>query len=145
MKTTTNVKPPIWFWIISSIALLWNLIGVGAYLADAYKSIEDLEQIPQAERLLYESQPAWVTGAYAIAVWGGTLGCILLLLRTKWARHVLYVSLLGIIAQLSYSIFFSNSFEVYGPGGIVMPILVLGIGVGLVLFAHKGIAKTWLQ
>lgn len=145
MKTTTNIKPPRWFWVIGTVALLWNLMGVGAYLADAYTSIEDLGQMSQAERLLYESQPAWVTGAYAIAVWGGTLGCILLLMRKKWARTLLYISLLGIIAQMSYSIFFSNSFEVYGPGGIVMPIVVLGIGIGLILFSNKAITATWLR
>ncbi len=145
MKTTTITKPPIWFWIISVIALLWNIIGVIAYLSDAYMSVENLEQMSQAERLLHESQPAWVTGAYAIAVWGGALGCILLLLRTKWARPLLYLSLVGILAQLSHSIFLSNSFEVYGPGGIVMPILVLFIGMGLILFANKVISKSWIR
>lgn len=145
MKTTTIVKPPMWFWILSAVALLWNLMGVFAYLADAYMSIENLEQMSQAERLLYESQPAWVTGAFAIAVWGGALGCILLLIRSKWARPVLYISLVGIITQLSHSIFLSNSFEVYGPGGFVMPIMVLFIGIGLILFANKAISKTWLR
>ena len=111
MKTTTSIKPPKWFWILSAVALLWNLMGVAAYLTDAYISIEALEKMSQAERLLYESQPAWVTGAYAIAVWGGALGSIFLLLRNKWARPILYLSLFGIIAQFSYSIFFSNSFE----------------------------------
>lgn len=145
MKTTTNVTPPRWFWVISAIALLWNILGVVAYLSDAYMSIETLNQMPQAERLLHESQPAWVTGAYAIAVWGGTLGCLLLLLRSKWARPLLYLSLLGIVAQLSHAIFFSNSFEVYGPGGIVMPVLVLIIGIGLAFFSTKALAKAWLQ
>ncbi len=145
MKTATKIKPPLWFWILSTVALLWNSMGVAAYLADAYMSIEDLEQMSQAERLLYESQPAWVTGAYAIAVWGGALGCLLLLLRKKWARPVLYLSFLGIIAQLSYSIFISNAFEVYGPGGIVMPIMVLLIGIGLLLFTNMAISKSWLR
>ncbi len=145
MKTTSNIKPPRWFWILSALALLWNILGILAYLADAYMSIEDLEQMSQAERLLYESQPAWVTGAYAIAVWGGALGCVLLLLRKKWARPILYLSLFGIIAQISYSIFFSNSIEVYGPGGIIMPVLVLCIGIALVIFANKAAAKAWIK
>lgn len=145
MKTTTKTTPPTWFWILSAVALIWNLMGVFAYLADANISIEDLEQMSQAKRLLYESQPVWVTGAYAIAVWGGTLGCILLLLRTKWARPILYLSLLGIIAQLSYSIFLSNSLEVYGPVGIIMPVMVLSIGIALVFFANKAISKSWIR
>lgn len=145
MKTTTTATPPTWFWIVSAVALLWNLMGVFAYLADAYMSIEDLEQMSQAQRLLYESRPAWVTGAYAIAVWGGAMGCLLLLMRTKWARAILYFSLLGIVAQLSYSIFLSNSLEVYGPVGLVMPIMVLCIGIALIFFANKAIARGWLR
>lgn len=62
-------------------------------------SIEDLEKMSQAERLLFESQPAWVIAAFAIAVWGGALGCLALLLRKKWAMPILLVSLIGILAK----------------------------------------------
>lgn len=36
MNHSTRTKPPIWFWIISVIALIWNLMGVMAYLGQAY-------------------------------------------------------------------------------------------------------------
>src|SRR6056297_2945 len=107
-------------------------------------SPEDLVALSEAERTLFETQPAWVTGAFAVAVWGGTLGCIFLLLRKKWAKPIFIISLIGIIAQMSYSFFMSNSFEVYGPGGLVMPIMVLIIGIALILFSNKGISKQWL-
>jgi len=42
-------------------------------------------------------------------------------------------------------IFFSNSIEVYGPGGIIMPVLVLCIGIALVIFANKAAAKAWIK
>jgi hypothetical protein len=138
-------KPPIWFWIVSALALLWNLAGVMAYLGQAYMSIETLEQMSQAERLLYESQPAWVTGAFAVAVWGGALGCIALMLKKKWAKPVFIISLIGILAQMSHSFFISNNFEVYGPGAMIMPIMVLIIGIALVLLANTAIKKGWLS
>ncbi|WP_298475190.1 hypothetical protein [uncultured Maribacter sp.] len=143
--TTNNVKPPIWFWIVSAIALLWNLAGVGAYLQHTYMSIEDLEKLSQAERLLYESQPSWVTAAFAIAVWGGALGCIALLLRKKWAKPMLLVSLLGVLAQMAHSFFISNSFEVYGPGAMIMPIMVIIIAIALVFFARKSQDRNWIS
>ncbi|MDC6388548.1 hypothetical protein PP182_07630 [Maribacter sp. PR1] len=144
MTTETKVKPPTWFWIVSILALLWNLTGAMAYVGQAYMSVEDLAALSEAERTLFETQPAWVTGAFAVAVWGGTLGCIFLLLRKKWAKPIFIISLIGIIAQMSYSFFMSNSFEVYGPGGLVMPIMVLIIGIALILFSNKGIRKQWL-
>ncbi len=143
--TNSMNKPPMWFWIVSALVLLWNLAGVMAYLGQAYMSIETLEQMSQAERLLYESQPAWVTGAFAVAVWGGALGCIALLLKKKWAKPVFIISLIGILAQMSHSFFMSNNFEVYGPGAMIMPIMVLIIGIALVLLANTAIKKGWLS
>ncbi|MRH99382.1 hypothetical protein GH721_02455 [Kriegella sp. EG-1] len=144
MENTSIVKPPLWFWIISVIALLWNLMGVGAYLADAFMSIEDLEALTQAQRELHESQPAWVTACYATAVWAGTLGCIFLLMRKKWARPVLLVSLLGVIGQQIYMKFLSNTYEVYGGAAMLLPIMVIIIAVALVFFARLSESKHWL-
>ncbi|WP_291865318.1 hypothetical protein [Maribacter sp.] len=140
--TKNNLKPPVWFWIVSAIALVWNIAGAGAYLQHAYMTMQDLEALPQVEKFLYEPQPSWVTAAFAIAVWGGTLGCIALLLRKKWAKPVLLISLLGVLAQMAHSFFISNSFEVYGSGAVIMPIMVLIISIALVFFARKSTDKN---
>ena len=70
MKT----KAPNFFWIISSIALLWNLIGCAAYLGMQMIPPELLETMPEAERTLMENTPVWATAAFAVAVWFGLLG-----------------------------------------------------------------------
>lgn len=142
--TRERKKAPIWFWVISVIALLWNLAGAGAYLQHALMTLDDLAQLPQGERLLYESQPSWVTAAFAIAVWGGTLGCIALLLQKKWAKPVLLFSLLGVLVQMAHSFFLTNSLEVYGPGAVVMPIMVLIISIALIFFARKSADRNWI-
>ncbi len=145
MNTKTTVKPPTWFWIVSVLALLWNLIGVAQYLAQAYMGIEELESMTQEQRLAFESQPAWVTGAFAIAVWGGALGCIFLLLKKKWAVPIFVISLIGIVAQVSYNLFMSNNIELYGTQAILFPIIILAIGIALVFFSRKAAAKQWLS
>ncbi len=144
MTADSTNKPPVWFWVASVLALIWNIIGVMSYLTQAYTSIEDLEQMTQAQRELFEAQPAWVTAAFAIAVFGGTLGCIALLLRKKWAKPVLIISLLGILAQFIYGLFLSNTIEVYGNQAIIFPIIIIVVGVLLVLLAKKSIQKGWL-
>ena len=141
---TNSVKPPVWFWVVSVLALIWNIIGVMSYLAQAYTSVEDLEKMTQAQRELFEAQPAWVTGAFAIAVFGGTLGCIALLLRKKWAKPILIISLLGVLAQFIYGLFLSNTIEVYGNQAIIFPIIIIVVGILLVLLAKKSIQKGWL-
>lgn len=141
---STN-KPATWFWIVSAIALLWNLMGVMAYIAQVTMSPEALQALPENDRALYESAPAWATGAFAIAVWGGALGSVLLLLRRKLATSVLIVSFIGIIVQMVHSFGVANSIEVYGPGGMIMPIMVLVIGAGLIWFSRKASTNGWLK
>ncbi len=145
MINSTRVRPPIWFWIVSVLALLWNLLGVMAYLAQVNMTDEALAALPEAERTLYENQPMWATMAFAIAVWGGALGSLALLLRKRWARAVLLISLIGIIVQMTHSFFLSNNFEVYGPDKIIMPIMIIVVGVLLVLFARMAINRNWFS
>lgn len=143
--TNGSVKPPTWFWVVSIIALVWNLMGVGAYLAQAFTPDDIVSQMEQAVQDLINATPAWVTAAFAIAVWAGALGCVLLLMRKRLAHIVLIISFVGIVVQMFYNVFISNSIEVYGPGGLTMPIMTFLIGIGLIFFAKKGIAVGWLK
>ncbi len=143
--TTTSNKPATWFWIVSTLALVWNLMGAMAYLAQVTMSPETLQALPENERALMESTPAWATGAFAVAVWGGTLGSILLLLRTKLASLVFILSFVGILVQMVHAFGMSKSIEVYGPGGMIMPTMVLIIGAGLIAFSRKATANGWMK
>jgi hypothetical protein len=143
--TNTPNKPTTVFWIIGIIALIWNLMGVYAYLTQAYMTDEALAALPEAQRALYDNLPAWVTAAFAIAVFGGALGCILLLLRKKLATSILAVSLIAILVQMTYNLFMSKASEVYGPGGMIMPVMVIVIGLFLVWYSKSVDTKGWLS
>ena len=146
MTNDGKVKVPVWYWIVSVVALLWNLMGAMAYLSQAYMSDEVKAALPAERMELMENMPAWATAAFAFAVWGGVLGCLGLLLRKKWAKPVLVVSLIGILIQMGYSFFMTNAVEVYGTvEGVVMPIIVIVIGIGLVLFSKSALNKGWIS
>ncbi len=146
MTSNLTTKPPVWFWVVSVVALLWNLMGAMAYLSQAFITDEDKAMLPADKLELMENTPAWATAAFAIAVWAGVLGCIGLLVRKKWARPVLLLSLFGILVQMAYPFFMTNAAEVYGAvEGVVMPLLLIGIGIGLVLFAKSSQNKGWIS
>ena len=130
-------KPGISFLIIGIVALVWNLIGVMAYLDQAYMTTEELLAKSVAKQALYTDIPAWVTGAFAIAVFGGALASILLLLRKKLATFVFMLSFAGIVAQMSYNFFMSNAGEVYDIGDIILSVMLLIIGAFLVWYSKK--------
>lgn len=141
MNAPGNAAPPTWFWVVSVFALLWNVLGIVAFVG---QQSMDPASLPPAEQDFYATIPAWVTAAFAIAVFSGTLGCVGLLLRKRWAYPVLVVSLLAIVAQISHSIFFSNGIDVFGPAGLVLPSLTLTIGLALVWFTRFAMARHWL-
>ncbi len=142
---TNSNKPNTVFWIIGVIALIWNAMGVMAYVTQAYITDEMKAALPEAERALYEDIPAWYTAAFAIAVFAGLLGCVLLLMKKKLAKPVFLISLIGIVIQMFYNFFMSRAAEVYGPDGMVMPVMVIIIGVFLYYYAKKSEAKGWLS
>ncbi|NNL00990.1 MAG: hypothetical protein HKP39_01810 [Eudoraea sp.] len=146
MSEKSTTKPPVWFWIVSILALLWNLMGVMAYLGQAYMTEEMKAEYTSEQLALMESTPAWITAAFAIAVWGGLLGCLALLLRKKWAKPLLILSLIGILVQMAYSFFMTNAAEVYGQvQGIITPLLVIIIGIALVQFARITEKRNWIS
>ncbi|MBT1711213.1 hypothetical protein KK062_23415 [Fulvivirgaceae bacterium PWU5] len=142
---TTSTKPAAWFWIVSIIALLWNLLGVMAYIMHVTMTPEALAALPEQERALYTNVPVWATAAFAIAVWGSTLACVLLLIRKKLATPVFVIAFIAILIQMVHSLFISNSIAVYGPGGMVMPVMIIVIGLYMILFSRQATSKDWLH
>lgn len=142
---TDSNKPPVWFWIASVLVLLWNLSGVYSYLNTKFNQVEILESLTQAQRELFEAFPAWATAAFAIAVFGGTIASIGLLLRKKWAKPLFLVSLVAAIAQFINWLFIQNAPEAFGSEAYTMPIIVVVIGILQILFSQKGIKQGWLR
>jgi len=142
---TTTSKPPISYWVIAVLALIWNAMGCMVYVAQKMMTQEDLDMLPEAERAMYMDVPAWATAAFAIAVWFGLLACIFLLIRRKLAKLLFIISLLGVLAQVTYNLFISNAREVLGTEAVVMPVIILIIAVFLLGYANKATQKGWLK
>ena len=84
------------FWVISAVGLIFNLMGCMNFVSQM--NTDMVASMPEAYRALVESRPSWATGAFAIAVFGGALGAILLLLRMSAAYYVFVASLVGTVA-----------------------------------------------
>lgn len=139
------MNTPAWFKFVAVLALLWNLLGCIAFFSDLRLSPEDLAKLPEAQQALYAARPGWAVAATAMAVFGGALGSIGLLLRKKWALPVFVLSLLGIIVQDMGLFVLADGLRLAGPVAVVMQAVVLAVGIGLVLLSRKGIACGWLS
>jgi len=137
-------KAPKWYMPVAIVALLWNLIGCAAYLADVTLTPEDVAKMSAAQQALYNARPAWAVAATAIAVWGGAAGCVGLILRRRWATPLLIASLAGVIVQDIGLFGMTDVVAQEGPKVLVLQGLVLVIAIGLMLLARKATARGWL-
>ncbi|SRX55892.1 hypothetical protein [Aequorivita sp. CIP111184] len=144
MNATT--KPNTAFWIITVLALLWNIVGVIFWLMEHFFMTEELKAAyPPEELELINSAPSWGIYVYGIAVFGGLLASILLLIRKKIAVGIFGISLLAILLLQGYWIFGMDIVGVMGPGSMIMPIIVIAIAI-FEYFYSKGAARNgWLQ
>lgn len=51
----------------------------------------------------------------------------------------------GIIVQIGHSIFGAKSLDVYGPGGLIMPTMIIILGIYILWYSKKCQKKGWLN
>lgn len=134
--------PPRGFKPIAILALVWNLFGLMAVIADMSRTAADIAKLPAAQQAMYAARPGWSIIASLVGVVGGSLGCVLLLVKSRWSVALFGASLAGVVLQ-DVSIF-AISGGGSDPVAIVLQGIVLLIAVALLLYARRGQAQGWL-
>ncbi len=132
------------FWAIGAVALIWNAMGSINYFVQMNPDV--LATYPESERAIVEGRPAWATGAFAIAVFGGALGSLLLLLRKSAAYYLFIASLLGVIVTMIHTVGLAVSTIDFSPfeiaGVILMPLVVAAF---LIWYSKHAESKGWIS
>lgn len=145
MNEQIRIRPTVWFWVLAVLGLLWNLMGVTAYLMEAFLKEEAIATYTDAQKAIFIDQPTWLTAAYALAVFGGALGCIALLVRKKWATPLFLISLLAAVARTCYYFFMTNATDVFDMiQGTILPIAVIIIAALLYIFSKIATERRWI-
>ena len=141
---TEKTKAPIWFWVASASALVWNALGVFAYVQQVLMSSEQFAALPQQQQDLLASQPGWVTAAFAIAVFAGFTAAIVMLMRKRVAVRLFLVSLLAVIVQFSSYFIIDGYSEYVADQGWAMPVLIVAFALAFLLIARHAEKKALL-
>ncbi len=129
------------FWAIGAIALIWNVMGVINFFVQMNPDV--LAAYRESERAIVESRPAWATGAFVLAVFGGALGCLLLLLRKPAAYYLFIASLLGVIMTMPHTLGVGSDFGLGEILGIIlMPLVVAAF---LIWYSKWAERKGWIS
>ncbi len=144
-ESSDKTSPPVWFWVISIVALLWYLMDMSAFFMRVFMTGDAIMAMPENQQHLFQNFPLWVNIVFACEVFGGTLGCIGLLLRKKWALPLFVVSILGVLSQTSHIFFLTDAVSTMGAPAVVMPLVAILIGTGMIVLAKSAISKGWLR
>jgi hypothetical protein len=129
------------FWAIGAVALIWNVMGAINFFVQMNPDM--LAAYRESEHAIIEGRPAWATGAFAIAVFGGSLGCLLLLLRKSAAYYLFIASLLGVIVTMIHTLGVGIDFGLGEILGIIlMPLVVAAF---LIWYSKKAESKDWIS
>lgn len=137
---------PAWYMIAAIAALLWNLIGVTMFAMQYTLSPEALAALPAEQQSLYAALPGWTWVAYAVAVFAGALGSLMLVLRRRAATWLLLLSLVAVVVQFLYQAVASEAVALLGPGeALGLPAFILVVAALLYWFARRSAARGWLR
>jgi len=140
MNAATAPRRLTW---VGVVFLLWNLIGVGAFVSQWTMSAADIAALTQIQRDLWVSMPGWAWAAYAIGVVVGTLGAIGLILRKWWAPLAFAFSLIAIIIQFSYPFLFAQGTQT-DISMLAFPIFIVVMAVVQWQLSRHWQRKGWL-
>jgi len=145
MNDTISKKTHWSVWVVGGISLIWHLMGCANYMWQMNMSPEALASLSEAQRAIIVDRPAWATGAFAVAVFGGAIGSILLLLRKSSALIFFVIALLGVIVSMIPVFGIVNSGVVFSGFEKVMYLILTPLfGAFLVWFTRLAIRLGWI-
>ena len=133
---------PRWFMIAALAALAWEIVGCTMYVMQV--SVEPAA-LPADQRQMWDATPAWMTGAYAVAVWVGLIGAILLLMRRKLAEPLLLVSLIAVVVQFSGLLIVPQLRNLVSSDVLFLPFLIVIVCGVIWHFARRARRSGWLR
>ena len=133
-----EARRPAHLWIVGILAAVWNAFGALDYTMTQTRNEAWMTQMDEAQRAWIEAAPAWADATWALGVWGGLIGSLLLLARSRYAVTAFIVSLAGLAANTIYQAMTPM------PGGhmdtsaqIGLHVAIWGIAIGLLLYALR--------
>jgi hypothetical protein len=141
MQQAVSARAPAHLWITGIVALLWNAFGCYDYLMSRMHNADYLKSMmpdvdPAVAFAFVDSMPLYASIGWGLGVWGGLLGAILLLMRSRYAVHAFALSLLGMILSFGYQLFVAKNVPA-GMDSPVVPAIIFVVGLFLLWYAAR--------
>ncbi len=141
-QMTSDHAVPGWFYAVAAVALLFEAFGCFMYVTQV---TADHAALALDQRAMWDATPTWMVAAFAIAVWVGLAGAVLLLMRRKLAVPLLLVSLLAVIVQFSGLFLVPQLRQTVPDTALVAPIALILCCYLIFQFARLAHKRCWLR
>ncbi len=131
-----------WFWAGAIASVLFMVIGCASYV---WHVTMDSAALPVDQRAMMDAVPTWMTAAFAIAVWVGLAGAVMLLMRRKLSEHLLLVSLVAVLVQFSAYFIDPELRQAMSTDAYVIPIVIVLLTWTIYWFARHSRQRGWLR
>ena len=131
-----------WYMIGAIASLLFMLLGCATYVLHV---TADPNSLSLDQRIAYEAEPAWLIGAYAIAVWAGLAGAVFLVMQRKWAEFVLLISLAATMVWLAGLLLVPAVRNAMSANDLIVAIVVTALTWTIYWFARHSRQRGWLR
>ncbi|MFL6752593.1 MAG: hypothetical protein ACJ8FL_05140 [Sphingomicrobium sp.] len=131
-----------WFMPAAIASLLFMGLGCVSYLMHV---LTDPNSLPLDQRAAFLAEPAWVTGAYAVAVWVGLAGSVLLVMKRKIAVPALLLSLVAVLVWLAGLVLVTPLRENMSANDLLVALVVTALTWTIFWFARHSAQRKWLR
>ena len=131
-----------WYLPAAIASLLFMGLGCIMYLMHV---LTDPSTLQLDQRLAYEAEPVWVTAAYAVAVWIGLIGTILLVMKHKLAEPALLISLIAVLVWLAGLLVVSPLRDAMSANDLIVALVVAALTWTIFWFARHSRQRGWLK
>lgn len=131
------------FWLVGVVALVWNVGGCVNYIIQM--NADSLAAYREVEQAIIQGRPAWATAGFGLAVFGGALGSLLLLLRKPAAYYLFIASLLGVIVTSIHTLGVASATDFSAMEMVVIVLMPVVVAALLVWYSKRAENKGWLK
>lgn len=131
-----------WYMIAAIAAFVFMAAACGFYIAQV---TADPASLTLDQRTAVEAQPQWLTGAYAVVVWFGLGGSLMLLFRRKIAQLLLLISLAATVVWVAGLILVPGVRQTISGNDLAVAIIIAAVVWTIFWFARHSTQRGWLR
>jgi hypothetical protein len=131
-----------WFLAAAIASLLFMGLGCVSFLMHV---LANPSTMPLDQLAAFEAEPVWVTAAYAVAVWVGLAGAILLVMKRRLAEWALLVSLAAVLIWFAGLLLVTPLRDAMSANDLLVAIVVTALTWTVYWFARHSRQRGWLR